>query len=55
MAGDLSDLRKQLASCLRDLELAPEHKRGSEWWEDRRLERDWLRRAIARLEQSRGN
>jgi hypothetical protein len=50
MSGDLADLKKQLASCLRDLATMPAHKAGTEWHTDRIEERNWLNRAIARKE-----
>lgn len=50
MAGDLQDLKAQLASVMNDLAGMPRHKVGTEWHTDRVEEARWLTRAINRME-----
>jgi hypothetical protein len=50
MAGDLADLKRQLASVLNELAAMPLHLIGSEKHRDRVDECRWLMRTVNRLE-----
>lgn len=50
MAGDLADLKRQLADVMNDLANMPRHKAGTEWHKDRGEEARWLTAAINRRE-----